>query len=718
MNRMKNICLNLKSLWMIAVMAVIISCERNEDNLQIAEFPAIGEVFIDEFSATLDWGPFLGSKQTALEVVDGEGLDESAVLRFEVPDPEDLEGSFLGGVLHTSPRNLTDFTALTFWARSSVAGSINEIGFGLDDSGADTYRVTVNGLTVTPVWRKYVIPIPNASLLTEEEGMFWIAEGAEASGAYLIWIDDLQFENFETITPTDVSALVGQITYDINGNAFTLSAASAYFNPDDYVFADTPDKPADKVVSIFSDAYEDQAGFNPAAFNNGEISVNEITVGAESVVSYSNNLFVGVGWDTPLDLSENADRKFLHVDVYVTQPIGEGENLGVEIIDYGPDGVDTGLSGGDDTAGGTTLAGTTLQEGAWVGIDLPISGFSSPTGGGGAGNPNLANVARIAFIGAAGIQNIVVDNIYFWEGDVLTEPDVAAPTPPTRDEADVISLFSDAYTDVPVSTFRTPWSGGSDLSDVMIDGNAAKRYDNVTFWGVETVGENLLDLSGMTHVHIDIWTPGTEFGMEIVSFGDDGGFDGGDDTKHRIARTPTAREWTQIDTPLSEYLAEGLGQLDNIAQYVFTLVPNGQSVWIDNFYFYNDGTGGNGNTSPYCDTQIEHFPGVPGSEALLSITQVTRVDGFPALKFTIKADPTNGKVPDVLVLNSFEGGNGLEPVDNSVSGEISQQVFWPSGAPPNNETTFQVLWSFENEPEQWQLFETPTTKISLDVTCD
>ena len=73
-----------------------------------------------------------------------------------------------------------------------------------------------------------------------------------------------------------------------------------------------------------------------------------------------------MGWDDPIDLAENASFTFLHLDVYVTQAIGDGQNLGVEIIDYGPDGTDTGLSGGDDTAGGTTIDGSTLQQGAWV----------------------------------------------------------------------------------------------------------------------------------------------------------------------------------------------------------------------------------------------------------------------------------------------------------------------------------------------------------------
>ena len=148
------------------------------------------------------------------------------------------------------------------------------------------------------------------------------------------------------------------------------------------------------------------------------------------------------------------------------------------------------------------------------------------------------------------------------------------------------------------------------------------------------------------------------------------------------------------------------------------------TTMAETFYFDDISIGassGSGGSSPssYCNAEIKHFGGNAGSEARLTIESVTRGDGFPALKFTVATDPTNGKAPDALTINSFEGGNGLEAADTSVPGEISIQAFWPSGAPANNETTFNVLWSFDGEPETWQLFETITDiRISLDASCE
>jgi hypothetical protein len=61
----------------------------------------------------------------------------------------------------------------------------------------------------------------------------------------------------------------------------------------------------------------------------------------------------------------------------------------------------------------------------------------------------------------------------------------------------VISLFSDAYTDVVVDTWLTPWSQGT-YEEVVVAGNPVKKYTNLNFAGIETAGVNLLDVSGMT----------------------------------------------------------------------------------------------------------------------------------------------------------------------------------------------------------------------------
>jgi hypothetical protein len=46
---------------------------------------------------------------------------------------------------------------------------------------------------------KYIIPIPDASKLRAERGLFWYAEGAENGKGYTFWIDELKFEKLGTI---------------------------------------------------------------------------------------------------------------------------------------------------------------------------------------------------------------------------------------------------------------------------------------------------------------------------------------------------------------------------------------------------------------------------------------------------------------------------------------------------------------------------------------
>ena len=68
---------------------------------------------------------------------------------------------------------------------------------------------------------------------------------------------------------------------------------------------------------------------------------------------------------------------------------------------------------------------------------------------------------------------------------VATLPGVAAPTPPARNAADVVSLFSDAYTDVTVDTWRTVWSNADLDESFVVGGSANKLYTNLDFVGIE-----------------------------------------------------------------------------------------------------------------------------------------------------------------------------------------------------------------------------------------
>lgn len=184
-------------------------------------------------------------------------------------------------------------------------------------------------------------------------------------------------------------------------------------------------------------------------------------------------------------------------------------------------------------------------------------------------------------------DNVVYfDNITFSEqGGSPSGPEESAPEP-AEDPQNVISMFSDVYTDVPVDTWRTDWSDGN-MQDVLIEGNLTKKYTSLNFVGVETVGPNLIDATEMTHFHLDMWTPdANDFKVKLVDFGADAAYGGGDDTEHEISfPTPATETWVSYDIPFADFA--GLLNRDHLAQLIFVKAPLG-TIYIDNVYFYND----------------------------------------------------------------------------------------------------------------------------------
>ena len=204
----------------------------------------------------------------------------------------------------------------------------------------------------------------------------------------------------------------------------------------------------------------------------------------------------------------------------------------LKLVDYGADGVYSGVHAVreeteavgvaqaipgrmgnarrmDDVEHEVTITPPTLVTGQWVGIDVPLARFDQLT--------TRDHLAQILISGD--LENVYVDNIYLYRaGDDGETPEVAAPTDvqgatapanaaptPTVPADDVISLFSDAYDNVPVQYFSTDWDR-SDVEDAVAGGDPVKRYYNLRFAGID-FGEQTIDAAEMTHVHLDIWTP-------------------------------------------------------------------------------------------------------------------------------------------------------------------------------------------------------------------
>jgi len=632
------------SILLAAAFALVLSfsCSREIDELEPAEFPTTAEVFIDGFSEGLNYAAFGGSKITAFQVDTDEKYRGSASMRFDIPDADDPGGGFAAGIFLTNyGRDLSGYDALTFWAKATESASVNEVGFGFTFE-EERYRASINGLSVSTNWKKYIIPIPDASKLVRESGMLYYVDEPEGGKGYTFWLDEVKFEKLGTIAHPKAFILEGQeqavtaetgdkltigglfMTFNLpNGVDQRIAVAPYYFtfsSSDQSVAtvdgtgvatildagealvtarvgeldaagslaitssgtpllppqpAPTPTISQDNVISMFSNAYDNVLvdTWNPFwEFSTAE--VDDVKIGDDDVKRYKKLNFVGILTEAePIDAREMTH---FHIDIWTPDPTGPPASFKVLLVDFG---ADSKFGGGDDSSHELSFASPTLATESWVSLDIPLADF--------AGLANRAHIAQLVLSGD--LPNLFVDNVYFYSsgGMMPAEPSQAAPTP-TQNAADVISLFSDAYTDVPVDTWRTDWSSAT-FEDVTVDGNPTKKYSNLDFVGIETVS-NTVDATDMTHFHIDVWSADfTFFGIKLVDFGADGAFGGGDDVEHQVNfDAPMQGGWIGYDIPLADFA--GLTTKAHIAQYILVGQPSGATtVYVDNVYFYGEG---------------------------------------------------------------------------------------------------------------------------------
>lgn len=345
----------------------------------------------------------------------------------------------------------------------------------------------------------------------------------------------------------------------------TFSAAQG--NPEPMTAAPTPTQDPADVISLFSDAYTNVpvdtwlTGWSAAAYS-------ELSIQGNSTKRYANLNFAGI--ETIASQLDITEMTHFHVDVWSA----DFTLFAIKLVDFGADGA---FGGGDDVEHQIDISGPAQEE--WVSLDIPLSSF--------AGLVTQSNIAQYILVAQpSGNATVFLDNMFFYNGDIVVEPEPLEPAPaPIQLQANVISMFSDAYTNVAVDTWATVWSAAA-LTDITIQGNPTKKYTNLDFVGVETVSSTI-NASEMEAFHLDMWSPNaTFFAVKLVDFGADGAFGGGDDTEHQInIENPAQEEWVSVDLQLSAFT--GLASTEHLAQYIFVGQPTGATtVYIDNVYFY------------------------------------------------------------------------------------------------------------------------------------
>lgn len=450
------------------LLVILMSCEREtSDQTEFATLSKTGEIFTDTpIGLGSDfYFPYLGSKATAWSVDESEGFESYASMRFDVPNANDPEGNYAGGILRVdgSGRDLTEFDALTFWAKASQGVVIGEIGFG-QDFGLNQYQVNETNISLSTNWVKYVIPIPDPSKLFDERGMFWYSAGTQNTGGngYTFWIDELKFEKLGTIGQPRPAIANGQ----------------------------------DLVQDAFSGIDLELTGFTQT-FNLGS-GLNKTLNVAPSYFDFT-----------------SSDPSLAFVDQFGVISVSSGT------------AVITASLGGVEAQGSMT-------------------------------------------VNAVGSFDV-------------------APTP-TRAANNVISLYSDSYTNVPVDFFNGYWEPWQTTlsSDFVVNGNTMINYTNFNFVGNQ-FSNPTVDATEFSKLHFNMNLPEVPSNLDLLitvkDFGADQADGGGDDTIQQVffdASDFEAGEWSTLEFSIN------LANRTNIGQIIYENV-NGSSLtefFIDNIYFY------------------------------------------------------------------------------------------------------------------------------------
>ncbi|WP_299336293.1 Ig-like domain-containing protein [uncultured Psychroserpens sp.] len=471
------------------ILILCYGCERDiSDEAVPATFPTIGDIFTDtpiglteEFFNSFD--PAAGANVNGFGTDNAEAYEGSTSIRIDVPAPNDPDGGFIGGIFEDAGegRNLTQYDALTFWAKGSTTGIV-EAGFGTDFV-EDKYAVSFPNIQLSTDWKKYIIPIPDPSKLVQEKGMFLFAAGTQSTNGFgfTFWIDELRFENLGTL---------GQ-----------------------------------EVPRIFNGANLVQE-----AFIGSTIQINGI--------SYTANL---------------------------------------------PSGINQ-----------TINAAPSYFE------------FSSS-------NESVATVSELGVISVSGVGTTTItatlgNNVALGELELTSVGPFPSAPVPTRDAANVISLFSDAYTNVPVrhyngffEPFQTTEGGaGADPNNVDLQvpapGGGVDNIINYTSLNFVSIGTYdtvpLVDISAMSHLHVDINVRETIDGGDFLRISLESGTGVGPTTSGNFIINSAAlgntdeNGWLSLDIPISSF--SGFSDPANLGQVFFVTDATISDIWVDNVYFYNE----------------------------------------------------------------------------------------------------------------------------------
>jgi len=441
-------------------------CERDITGLPLAPYPDDPDVFIDAFGPGINYQAFENSYYEAIAIDHDVVYEGISSMSFEVPAENDPRGWFAGGALvNPIGRDLSEYDALTFWVKASMPADLGTVGFGNDNTGNSRYTVEMSNIRINTIWKKIIIPIPLASKLTREGGMFHISAGHSDGDGFMIWLDDIKFEHLGTIAQPRANIPTRTITAEVGDSLTSFSGASVIMNvagedvsvsmssnyltfessndtvvavdslgiirllgagtatlsaklgavdatgtitiistpppPEPETPAPTPTDAENDVISLFSDEYSTDIPIDTWSAEWDVADVEDYIIGSDTLKKYFNLVYGGILFET--NTVDASEMTHIHLDVWTPNTLSFSTLFKIKLVDFGANGV---YDGGDDSEHELTFSSFTnpaLVSQGWISFDIPLSNF---TGLGG-----TSHLAQLVISG--GLDIVYVDNIYF-----------------------------------------------------------------------------------------------------------------------------------------------------------------------------------------------------------------------------------------------------------------------------------------------------------------
>ena len=249
------------------------------------------------------------------------------------------------------------------------------------------------------------------------------------------------------------------------------------------------------------------------------------------------------------------------------------------------------------------------------------------------------------------------------------KPQTAAPTP-SQDSADVISVYSDAYTAIGNVDVNPAWSQATVVTGIQIAGNNTLEYANLNYQGTTFDSS---DVSAMEYVHLDYFTnDATALDFFLISPGDTP--ENAKENAYDIAASETfaSGQWVSLDIPLTAYTVP---ELDKI----FQLKTEGNgTIWIDNIYFWK-------------------APTAVGTQLADLTLDGSTIAGFGASKTSYSVELPYGTttVPTVAATTADTNANAVVTAATSIPGTTTIAITAADGA---TTSTVSVAFSINTTP--------------------